>query len=75
MPKRPEEALIATERARATGYLPLLTSRAAALCDLESWEDAKAELSRVLAVGKSPEAFAVVRRIKASRPDLYPGSP
>jgi tetratricopeptide (TPR) repeat protein len=69
----PEQALEATEELRRTGYLPLLTSRAAALCDLERWEKAKREIARVLAAGGGGEAFAVVHRIKAARPDLYRG--
>jgi hypothetical protein len=69
---RPESALNETLRLRRTGYLPLLTSRAAALCDLERWEKAKAEIAQVLAAGGSGEAWSVVHRIKAARPDLYP---
>ena len=53
----------------------LLTTRAAALCDLRRWEEAKTTIGRALAIlrGEShkAEAFAVVRRIKANRPDLY----
>lgn len=53
-------------------YAPLLTTRAAALCDLERWEDAKRLLGVVLATGNpSPEAWAVLKRIKAARPELY----
>jgi hypothetical protein len=44
---------------------------AAALCDLQRWEEAKKEIGRALAIGESEEAFSVVRRIKAARPDLY----
>ena len=70
---RPEQALRETERFRRKGDAPLLTCRAAALCDLERWEEAKREIARVLAKsGKAnPEAFNVVRRIKSVRPDLY----
>jgi tetratricopeptide (TPR) repeat protein len=66
-----DRAVQATEHLRSSSYLPLLVSRAAALCDLERWEEAKATIGRALALGDSPEAFEVVRRIKANRPNLY----
>jgi len=49
----------------------LLTTRAAALCDLGRWEEAKRTVGRSLAIESSDEAFSVARRIKAARPDLY----
>ncbi|MFH1603618.1 MAG: hypothetical protein ABIH03_06900, partial [Pseudomonadota bacterium] len=69
----PERALAETHAFSGLGYPPLLTSRAAAYCDLGQWEEAKREIARVLAVpGKDKgEAFSVVHRIKAARPDLY----
>jgi tetratricopeptide (TPR) repeat protein len=66
-----DRAVQETERLRSAKYPPLLISRAAALCDLERWEEAKATVGRALALGDSPEAFEVVNRIKAKRPDLY----
>lgn len=66
-----ERAVQETEHLRSTSYPPLLISRAAALCDLERWEEAKATVGRALAIGDAPEAFEVVHRIKAKRPDLY----
>lgn len=66
-----DRAVQETEPLRSSGYPPLLISRAAALCDLERWEEAKVTLGRALAAGESPEAFEVVHRIKAHRPDLY----
>lgn len=71
---KPKEAL-----ARTTSYnypnCALLTSRAAAMCDLELWEDAKKEVGRALAIARdkneAAEAFNVVKRIKAAEPDLY----
>ena len=56
----------------------LLTTRAAAaaLCDLERWDEAKRAVSAALAMGKvDPEAFNVVSRIKSARPDLYRAVP
>jgi predicted Zn-dependent protease len=71
---RPEKALHETEAARHLPYSPLLTSRAAAMCDLGMWEATKQEIARVLAMpGDRGEAFEVVHRIKAARPDLYEG--
>jgi hypothetical protein len=66
-----DRAVQETEPLRAGNYPPLLVSRAAALCDLERWEEAKAIVGRALAAGDSPEAFEVVHRIKANRPELY----
>lgn len=70
---RPQEALEVSHRYRDESYPPLLVSRAAALCDLARWEEAKKELARALAIGATGEAFAVSRRIKAARPELYSG--
>ena len=70
----PEKALHETEASPHLPYSPLLTSRAAAMCDLGMWEAAKREVVRVLAMpGDHDGAFEVVHRIKASRPDLYEG--
>jgi ribonuclease HI len=67
----PQKALGETNNYRDTDNVPLLTSRAAALCDLKRWEEAKRTIGRALAIEKSEEAFNVVHRIKAARPDLY----
>ncbi len=67
----PEEALTITAPFVNSSYAPIFTTRAAALCDLGRWEDAKREVARALALGKEEEAFAVVSRIKKARPDLY----
>lgn len=69
--KCPQQALEEAAGVAVASYPPLLTSRAAALCDLERWEEAKHEIARVLAMGGSEEAFKVMRRIKQARPDLY----
>ena len=66
-----ERAVQETDHLRSPRYLPLLISRAAALCDLERWEEAKTTVGRALAIRDSPEAFEVAHRIKANRPDLY----
>lgn len=66
-----ERAVEETEQLRSTRYPPLLVSRAAALCDVGRWEEAKSTVGRALAMSDSPQAFEVVHRIKANRPDLY----
>lgn len=66
-----DRAVQETGHVRSPRYQPLLVSRAAALCDLERWEEAKATVGRALAMGSSQMAFEVVHRIKAHRPDLY----
>lgn len=68
---QPEKAIEETEPFKNSKNNALLTSRAAAFCDLEKWEDAKKQISQVLARGGSEEAFLVVKRIKKNRPDLY----
>jgi ribonuclease HI len=70
---QPQKALDETNKYGDTMHLPLLTSQAAALCDLRRWDEAKMILGRALALGESEEAFSVMRRIKAARPDLYQG--
>ena len=67
----PERALSETERYAFTENPALLTSRAAAYCDLGRWEEAKITIGRALAIKASSEAFSVVRRIKSACPDLY----
>jgi len=68
---QPQRALDETEAYSGTTHPPLLTSRAAALCDLNRWEEAKTTIGRALAIGESEEAFNVMHRVKANRPDLY----
>ncbi len=68
----PELAIEKTDPFKGSSYPPLLTSRAAALCDLGQWEGAKKVIGRVLAQpGQHAEAWAVVNRIKSASPNLY----
>lgn len=67
----PERALKETEAYKSTNNAALLTSRAAAYCDLQRWGEAKRTIGQALAIQKSEEAFKVVERIKSERPDLY----
>jgi hypothetical protein len=68
---QPARALRETDAYRHLSYPPLITSRAAAYCDIGEWTKAKAEIARVLAMGGGPTAFSVVYRIKQNRPELY----
>lgn len=68
---KPQQALNETDQWKRESYPELLTSRAAALCDLKRWDEAKYEVGRALAIKPSQEAFNVANRIKAKRPDLY----
>lgn len=68
---KPQQALDETADSVRLSYPPLLNSRAAALCDVGQWAEAKRVVGRSLAIQKSEEAFAVVRRIKAAFPELY----
>ena len=69
---QPREALTETKRFEFTRYAPLLNTRAAALCDLGRWEEAKEVVGRTLAIGTDKEeSFQVVNRIKAAKPELY----
>jgi hypothetical protein len=62
---RPAQALKATQPMKDTDYAPLLVSRAAALCDLERWQEALGEITRARAVGAGKLATQIVRRIKS----------
>ena len=64
-------ALKATEPFKHISSPALLTTRAAALCDLGRYKDAKRCVGRALAIAGSEEAFSVVRRIKKVCPELY----
>jgi len=68
---QPQQALDETEIGAKLSNTALLTSRAAALCDLRRWEEAKRVVGRALAIASSEEAFSVVNRIKAAAPHLY----
>jgi ribonuclease HI len=72
-----DEALALADQYRNSRYPPILTCRAAALCDQERWEEALQQIRQVLAIGMSssgkwsPEASAVHGRIKANAPELF----
>jgi tetratricopeptide (TPR) repeat protein len=73
--KRPEEAIRETDRFRDIDYVPLLTSRAAAFCDLERWPDALNCMRRVwrLRGGEAdPESLKLWKRIRVGAPELFP---
>ena len=71
---RPAEALEATQHFAGSEYQPLLTSRAAALCDLGRWEDANRQIRRVIAISNGraqEEALNVRKRIQQNAPELF----
>lgn len=73
---RSEEAVSIAKRFRTSSYTPILTSRAAALCDLRQYEEALHQIRQVLAIenrrgGAGREALAVHARIKAEAPELF----
>lgn len=74
---RPEEALKIADQHVRSNYPPVLTSRAAALCDLGRWNDALYQIRQVLAIVRqsrkhgAEEAFAVHARIKANASHLF----
>lgn len=74
---KPKEALAIVDRVAESGDAPVLTTRAAALCDLKRWEEALREIQRALAMEKqqqgvaSDEALAVYARIQAGAPALF----
>lgn len=70
----PNQALEVTDRFKGSRYQPVLTSRAAALCDLERWDEALRQIRQVTAIGQgrgSAEALNVRSRIKAAVPHLF----
>lgn len=69
----PEQAILEVEPFLVMWYEPLLTTYAAALCDLERWEEAKQVIERGVGFSTSYQMQQVIQRIKNARPDLYPG--
>jgi len=72
---RSEEALVLADGfvSAGTKYPPLLTSRAAALCDLGRWDEALRQIRQVFAIGGGKgdaESLSVWSRIKAAAPEL-----
>ena len=65
---RASQAVALADQFAAADNPALLTSRAAALCDLDRWEEALQQIRQVLARGKSVEADAVYNRIKRYAP-------
>jgi hypothetical protein len=62
----PAQALKATQRLKDTDHAPLLVARAAALCDLEKWQEALTEIKRAQAAGAGRLATPLVKRIKSN---------
>ena len=65
-------ALEVTEPFMSLANAPLLTTRAAALCDEERYEEAVPLVKRAMALdSRSTFALAVRSRIRSARPDLW----
>ena len=71
----PAQALKATQRLKDSDHAPLLLARAAALCDLEKWQDALTEIKRAQAAGAGRLATALVRKIKSNMGASPPPTP
>ena len=73
----PAEAILVANSYRNSSYAPILTSRAAALCDLGRWEEGLCQIRQVLAISMrrkdsgSSEALAVHARIRSNAPELF----
>ena len=68
----PDEALTIAERFSASTYVPILTSRAVALCDLGRLNEALRQITQVLALKPDDElALLVLGRIKSHAPHLF----
>ena len=73
---QPEKALALADSFRSSKNSSLLTSRAAALCDLNRWDEGLKQIRQVLAIvgnrgGSAEMAFAVYHRIKQAAPELF----
>ena len=73
-----KEAVALANNFRASNYSPLLTARAAALCDLHRWDDALKQIRQVLTIrlkskkrSGHDEASAVYSRIKQNASHLF----
>lgn len=75
---KPREAVALANNFQSTNHSSLLTSRAAALCDLNRWDDALKQIQQVFAMRPKPrknnstgEAQAVYGRIKQNAAYLF----
>ena len=73
-----KEAVAVANNFSRSNYSPILTARAAALCDLNRWDDALKQIRQVFAMrmksrksSESDEAFAIYRRIKQNASHLF----
>jgi tetratricopeptide (TPR) repeat protein len=74
---KPEEALRESAPFKNEIFPPIITTRAAAFCDLKRWEEAKIEISRVFSIQRKhelwqyPMASRVLNRIKIAKPEWF----
>jgi len=73
-----KEAVAVANNFSSSNYSPILTARAAALCDLNRWDDALKQIRQVFAMrmksrksSGSDEALAVYSRIKQNASHLF----
>lgn len=73
-----KEAVALANNFCSSNYSPILTARAAALCDLNRWDDALKQIRQVFAMrvksrknSRSAEAMAVYSRIKQNASHLF----
>jgi len=66
-----EVAVQVADRFARCDNAPLLTTKAAALCDLGRYEEALRVVRQALALDPHHDAFRVQSRIKSVRPDLF----
>jgi len=73
-----KEAVALANNFSSSNYSPILTARAAALCDLNRWDDALKQIRQVFAMrmksgksSRSDEASAVYSRIKQNASYLF----
>ena len=72
-----KEAVALANNFSSSNYSPIMTARAAALCDLNRWDDALKQIQQVFAIrmksrksNESDEALAVYSRIKQNASHL-----
>ena len=73
-----KEAVALANNFSSSNYSPIMTARAAALCDLNRWDDALKQIQQVFAIrmksrksNESDEALAVYSRIKQNASHLF----
>lgn len=66
---QPHQALLVTEDYKNYPSIDLLSTRAAAHCDMKNFADAKRTITLAINLGRSDSALFVVRRILSAHPE------